>query len=131
MRGQHALTASRVERSNSGLSDELEQLAIYTVGDWVWIYNTTATTSQGAKPGTDQEMSACSVKTRRALFRHCRDGRVYGHTTTTMHDNESPPPAPPSRPQTESLFSGSASVGFEPWRSQLLLERVAALPALT
>ena len=33
-------------------------------------------------------MSPCSVKTRRAPSRHCSDARAYGHTTTTMHDNE-------------------------------------------
>ena len=48
-----------------------------------------------------QAKSACSVKTRRAPSRHCRDARVYGHTTTAMHDNEyiSPieyTPTPPS-----------------------------------
>ena len=30
-------------------------------------------------------MSAWSVKTRRAPSWHCRDARVYGHTTTAMH----------------------------------------------
>ena len=42
-------------------------------------------------------MSAWSVKTRRAPSRHCKDARVYGHTTTAMHDNEYAPP-PPRRP---------------------------------
>ena len=39
-------------------------------------------------------MSAWSVKTRRALSRHCKDVRVYGHTTTAIHDvsTSSPPP---------------------------------------
>ena len=38
-------------------------------------------------------MSAWSVKIwRRALSRHFRDARVYGHTTTVMHDNEYTPP---------------------------------------
>ena len=32
-----------------------------------------------------QAMSACSVETRYAPFRHCRDTRVYGHTTTVVH----------------------------------------------
>ena len=40
-------------------------------------------------------MSAWSVKTRRAPFWHCRDARVYGHTTTAMQDNEYPRPPPP------------------------------------
>ena len=35
---------------------------------------------------------AWSVKTRRALSQHCKDARVYGHTTTAMHHNEYPPP---------------------------------------
>ena len=34
------------------------------------------------------EMSAWSVKARRAPSRHCRDAWVYGHTTTVMHDSE-------------------------------------------
>ena len=43
-------------------------------------------------------MSACSVKTRRGPSRHCRDAKVYGHTTTAMHDmstSTSPPPTCP------------------------------------
>ena len=43
-------------------------------------------------------MSAWSVKTRRAPSRHRRDARVYGHTTTVVHDNEyAPPPSPPQK----------------------------------
>ena len=41
-----------------------------------------------------QAMSAWLVKTRRAPPRHCRDARVYGHTTTAMRDYEYN--APPS-----------------------------------
>ena len=37
-------------------------------------------------------MFAWSVKTGRALSPHCRDARVYGHTTTAMHDMRTPPP---------------------------------------
>ena len=37
-------------------------------------------------------MPAWSVKTRRAPSRHCRDARVYGCTTTTMHDMSTPCP---------------------------------------
>ena len=40
-------------------------------------------------------MYAWSVKTRHAPSRHCRDARVYGHTTTAMHDVNTPPlPSP-------------------------------------
>ena len=35
--------------------------------------------------------SAWSVGIRRAQSRHCRDARVYGHTTTAMRDIEYPP----------------------------------------
>ena len=41
-----------------------------------------------------QSASAWSVQTRRAPSRHGRDARVYGHTTTTMHDMSTPPPIP-------------------------------------
>ena len=36
-------------------------------------------------------MTVWSVKTRLAPSRHCRDARVYGRTTTAMHDNEYTP----------------------------------------
>ena len=39
-----------------------------------------------------QAMSTWSVETRRAPFRHRRDARVYGHTTTARHDMSVPPP---------------------------------------
>ena len=35
-----------------------------------------------------------AVKTRRAPCRHCRDGRVYGHTTSAMHGMSTPPRGP-------------------------------------
>ena len=38
-----------------------------------------------------QPMSAWSVKPRCAPSRHCTDARVYGHTTTAMHDVSTPP----------------------------------------
>ena len=39
---------------------------------------------------------AWSVKTRHTPSRHCRDARVYGHTTTAMHDMSTPlPPCAP------------------------------------
>ena len=42
-----------------------------------------------------QTISTWSVKTRRAPSRHCREARVYGHTTTAIHDIEYPPPPRP------------------------------------
>ena len=49
------------------------------------ILHATRRTPNGASR-LGQAMSAWSVKTRRAPSRHCRDARVYGHTTTAMHD---------------------------------------------
>ena len=40
-------------------------------------------------------MSVWSVKTRHAPSRHCRDARVYGHTTTAMNEIEYTRPSPP------------------------------------
>ena len=42
-----------------------------------------------------KQMSAWSVKTRRAPSRHCREARAYGLTTTAMHNNEYTPSSPP------------------------------------
>ena len=57
VRQQHALTVSRVELRNSALSDALKQLPIiYTIGGWVWVYNTPETIRQGAKSGTDAKV---------------------------------------------------------------------------
>ena len=39
-------------------------------------------------------VTAWLVKPRRAPPRHCRDARVYGHTTTAIHDNECIPCPP-------------------------------------
>ena len=51
-------------------------------------------------------MPSRSVKARRAPSRHCRDARVYGHTTTAMHEIEYISPIeytlPPSLPSTPS-----------------------------
>ena len=52
-REQHALTVSRVECRNSALSNAFKQLPTYTVGGWVWVYNTVATIRLGAEAGTD------------------------------------------------------------------------------
>ena len=45
--------------------------------------------------GLIQATSAWSLKTRRAPFRHCRDARVYGHTTIAKHGTSTPPPPGP------------------------------------
>ena len=56
VREQHALNVSRVERRNSVLCDALKQLPIFTIGGWVWVYNTAATIRQGGKSGTDAKV---------------------------------------------------------------------------
>ena len=43
------------------------------------------------------------VKTRRASSGHCRNARVYGHTTTAMHCREYPPPRARRAPPTFAL----------------------------
>ena len=42
-------------------------------------------------------MSAWVVKSRRAPSRYSRDARVYGHTTTAMHELSTPAPPPSGR----------------------------------
>ena len=63
-------------------------------------------------------MSAWSVKTRHAPSGHCRDARVYGHTTTAMHEIEyiSPiecTPSPPQRYYEYHYFYRATSHGKE------------------
>ena len=52
-----------------------------------------------------QAMPSWSVKTRHAPSRHCRNARVYGHTTTAMHEM---PPTPPS-----PYYIGWVGVGWQ------------------
>ena len=55
-----------------------------------------------------QAISAWSVPIRRVPCRHCRDARVCGHTTTSMHDTSTPPPltiSPPLYPNPPLAFS--------------------------
>ena len=47
----------------------------------------TRRTPQGASRLV-QAVSPWSMKTRHAPYRRCRNARVYGHTTTAMHDIE-------------------------------------------
>ena len=49
-----------------------------------------------------QAMPAWSLKTRHAPSRHCRNARVYGHTTTAMHKLSTPSPLP-SPPRTAAF----------------------------
>ena len=51
-----------------------------------------------------QAMSAWSVKIRRAPSGHCRDARVCGRTTTTVHNLSTPPPPPPDCTGRETTF---------------------------
>ena len=68
-------------------------------------------------------MSARSVKTRRAPSRHCRDARVYGHTTTAMHDNDYTPPPHAHRSQEarrgiSHFHTFQTCFTFRPWSSR-------------
>ena len=55
-----------------------------------------------------QEMSAWLVKARRAPYRHSRDARVYGHTTTAMHKLSTPPPPPSNPPPAPADTKGTS-----------------------
>ena len=50
-------------------------------------------------------MSAWSGKTRRAPSRHCRGARVYGHTTTVMHDQMSTLKTAKTRTTLKAVFT--------------------------
>ena len=75
-----------------------------------------------------QAMSTWSVKTRRAPFRLCGDARVYGHTTTVIHDMSTrPPPGRTSRCDVRGVASSvplpvleghAMSMGISPARFQ-------------
>ncbi|CAB1101426.1 unnamed protein product [Ectocarpus sp. CCAP 1310/34] len=56
VREQHNLSVSRIERRNSALSDALRKVPSYTVGGWVWVYNTESTIRQGVRSGTDDKV---------------------------------------------------------------------------
>ena len=92
----------------------------------------TRQTPHGA-PRLVQAMSAWSVKPQHAPSRHCRDARVYGHTTTTMHKIEyispieftPPPPAHPcllTAPSSPLTPQTTASAFFRTSLSLLALK---------
>ena len=54
--GYHALTVSRVEHSNSALSDALRPIPKFAVGGWVWVYSKAATIRRGTKMDTDAKV---------------------------------------------------------------------------
>ena len=53
VREYHSLAVSRVERRNSKFVKALNNLPVFEVGNWAWIYNSAATIRQGAKKNTD------------------------------------------------------------------------------
>ena len=56
VREHHALTATRVERRNSALSDAVRAVPKFAVGVWVRAYNTAATIRQGAQTDADAKV---------------------------------------------------------------------------
>ena len=56
VREHHALTATRVERRNSALSDAVRAVPKFAVGGWVRAYNTAATIRQGAQTDADAKV---------------------------------------------------------------------------
>ena len=72
-------------------------------------------TPRGASRLVQQAMSAWSVKIRRAPSRPCRDARVYGHTTTAVHEIEYISPIEYTTPPSLSLFP-SLCTSSRPWK---------------
>ena len=64
------------------------------LGRMQFTLHATRRTPHGASKRLVQAMSAWLVKTRRAPSRHCRDARIYGHTTTAMPQLSTTPPPP-------------------------------------
>ena len=56
VREHHALTVARENSHDSARSDALCPVPKAAVGGWAWVYNTAATTLQGAKPGMDAKV---------------------------------------------------------------------------
>ena len=52
VREQHAITVSRLERSNTALYNLMHKRPSWKIGDWVWIYNSLSTIRQGAPNAT-------------------------------------------------------------------------------
>ena len=57
-------------------------------------------------------MSTWSLKTRIAPPRHCRDSRVYGHTTMAMHVNEYTPRRDPPRHSRDASVCGHTTTAM-------------------
>ena len=64
-------------------------------------------------------MPACLVKTRRAPSRHSKEARVYGHTTTVMHNLSTPPPPPPPHANFKADLSSTMGRGQTPSDSSI------------
>ena len=56
VRKHDALTASRVNRQNSALTDALRPAPKFAVGGWAWVYNSASTIHQGVKANTDAKV---------------------------------------------------------------------------
>ena len=63
VREQHAINASRIERSNTALYNLMHKRPTWKVGDWVWVYNSQSTIRQG----TDRSANETALKTKLSL----------------------------------------------------------------
>ena len=66
-REQRALPVSRMNRRNSKLSDALHKRPVYSVGGWVWLYDSAAATirqssKQGARADVHADAQVLKVK---------------------------------------------------------------------
>ena len=57
VREQHLLTVARIHRRNASLSNAYKT-PIYKTGDWVWVYNSASTVTQGSKAGATASSNA-------------------------------------------------------------------------
>ena len=73
------MSAQALEVSLSGVGTPLRlERDTWSMVKWLWQANN--------EYAPLLAMSSWSVKSRRTPSRHCRDARVYVHTTTAMHD---------------------------------------------
>ncbi|CAM9307094.1 unnamed protein product [Laminaria digitata] len=73
-------------KRNRPLKETVSMLVLHHPGRTYWYLFTKRNPVLAAPPVL--AMSAWSVKTGRAPSRHGRDARVYGLTTTAMHDTD-------------------------------------------
>ena len=94
VRVHHALTVSRVKRSNPALADALRPIPNFATGGWAWVYNSASTIHQGVKAHADAKV----LKDKLAL------------NWTGPYKSWQSVPAPPPRPRTVRRSVATSSI---------------------